>query len=62
MQKLGEVCKKFSITGLVLVGATHALSDAAFLNEYLIANKIETNVVFPLLWMEILDIIIARQV
>jgi 6-phosphofructokinase len=45
MQKLGEVCKKFSITGLVLVGATHALSDAAFLNEYLIANKIETNVV-----------------
>ena len=39
------MCKKFNITGLVLVGATHALSDAAFLNEYLITNKIKTNVV-----------------
>lgn len=28
-----------------MIGATHALSDAAFLNEYLISNKINTNVV-----------------
>lgn len=31
-----EVCDKLSLTGLVLVGATHTLTDAAYLADYLL--------------------------
>lgn len=38
-------CKQNGITGLVLVGATHTLTDAANVSEYFKTNKIDTNVV-----------------
>ena len=34
----------FLITGLVLVGATHTLTDGARLTEYFIQNNIKTNI------------------
>jgi hypothetical protein len=42
---LAESCKKNGITGLVLVGATHTLTDACRLTEYFLENKINTKVV-----------------
>jgi len=33
------------ITGLIIVGATHELTDAMILTEYFLTNKISTNVV-----------------
>jgi diphosphate--fructose-6-phosphate 1-phosphotransferase len=43
--KAAEVCKKLGLTGLVLVGATHTLTDAALLSEYFLANGVDTRVV-----------------
>jgi diphosphate--fructose-6-phosphate 1-phosphotransferase len=42
---LAESCKKHAITGLVLAGATHAITDAARLAEYFLQRDISTNVV-----------------
>jgi 6-phosphofructokinase len=42
---LAESCKKHGITGLVLVGATHTLTDGSRLTEYFLENKISTRVV-----------------
>ena len=42
---LAVSCKKNGITGLVLVGATHTLTDAVRVSEYFKSNKIDTNVV-----------------
>jgi len=42
---LAESCKKHAITGLVLVGATHTLTDAARLTEYFLENEVSTNVI-----------------
>ena len=44
-EKLGQICQKHSITGLILVGATHTMTDACLLTEYFLQNKIDTNVV-----------------
>ena len=40
-----EAVKKHGLTGLVLVGATHTLTDGARLSEYFLSNNIETSVV-----------------
>ena len=42
---LAESCKRNGITGLVLVGATHTLTDGARLTEYFLENKVSTKVV-----------------
>ncbi len=34
------VAKKIGLTGLVLIGATHTLTDAAGLSEYFVANGV----------------------
>lgn len=44
-QRVGEVCEKLGVTGLILVGATATLTDAAYLSQYFIDNKIKTSVI-----------------
>lgn len=41
---MAESCKRHHITGLVLVGATHTLTDGARLTEYFLTNNVKTNV------------------
>jgi len=42
---IAQSCKKHEVTGLVLVGATHTLTDGARLAEYFLANSHETKIV-----------------
>ena len=44
-KKSAEVCKKLNLTGLVLVGATEALTDGVNLSQYFVEQKIETSVI-----------------
>jgi diphosphate--fructose-6-phosphate 1-phosphotransferase len=44
-EPLAKQCKKNGITGLVVVGATHSLTDCIKVSEYFKSNKIDTNVV-----------------
>lgn len=44
-EPLGAQCKANGITGLIIVGATHSLTDAVKVSEYFKVNKIDTNVV-----------------
>jgi 6-phosphofructokinase len=44
-EKLGELCQKHSITGLIMVGATHTMTDASLLTEYFLQKTIKTNVI-----------------
>ena len=45
VDSLAKLCKKHGITGLVLVGATHSLTDAIKISEYFKTTKVDTNVV-----------------
>ena len=45
MYKVGEVCVKQELTGLILVGGVNTLSEAAGLTLHLIENKIRTSVI-----------------
>lgn len=40
-----ESCRKHNITGLILVGATHTLTDTVGLSEEFLRRKIKTGVV-----------------
>jgi diphosphate--fructose-6-phosphate 1-phosphotransferase len=40
-----EVCQKLNLDGLILVGATHTLTDAAHLTEHFILNEVKTAVI-----------------
>jgi len=42
---LAESCKRHGITGLVMVGATHTLTDGARVTEHFLKHKIDTDVV-----------------
>jgi 6-phosphofructokinase len=44
-KQAAHICKTHEISGLVMIGATHTLSDASSLSEYFLANGIETRVV-----------------
>lgn len=44
-EKVKNTCKSLSLDGLVIVGATHALTDAAYLAEYFIAQGEHTKVI-----------------
>ena len=43
-ESLARSCKSNKITGLILVGATHTLTDATKLTEYFKKNNISVNV------------------
>jgi len=43
-ETLAKSCQDRNITGLILVGATHALTDAAKLTEYFMQHKVRTNI------------------
>ena len=40
-----EVCLKLKLDGLVLIGASHTLTDGLILTNYLLSQNINTNVV-----------------
>lgn len=40
-----ETCKKLALDGLVLVGASHSLTDAAHLTDYFLREKIPTRII-----------------
>lgn len=39
------MCQKLSLTGLIIIGATHSLSDAVHLADYFLEKKVNTRVV-----------------
>jgi diphosphate--fructose-6-phosphate 1-phosphotransferase len=45
LKKTKEICEKLNLNGLVIVGATHSLTDSLLLTEYLLANKVKTSVI-----------------
>jgi 6-phosphofructokinase len=45
LTKAAEFVKKHNITGLVVVGATHSLTDSVALAEYFLENAITTRVI-----------------
>ena len=40
-----EACLKHKLTGLIMVGATHTLTDATMVSDYLLSQKIDTRVI-----------------
>jgi len=40
-----KVCKELDLTGLVLVGSTHTLTDGVFLSQYLMTQGLSTRVI-----------------
>lgn len=40
-----ELSKKEGLTGLVMIGATHTLTDAAALSEYFLEHNVDTRVI-----------------
>jgi len=40
--RVAKVCEKHNITGLILVGATHTLTDCASLAEYMMEHETKT--------------------
>ena len=40
-----EACQKLALNGLILVGATHTFTDAAYLTEYFYEQKCDTRVI-----------------
>jgi diphosphate--fructose-6-phosphate 1-phosphotransferase len=45
LAKTVETCKKLELTGLVLVGATHTLTDGVYLSEHFLKIKLSTRVI-----------------
>lgn len=45
LKKLHEVCQEHNLTGLVMVGATHTMTDCAIASQYLLQNNCKTNLV-----------------
>jgi diphosphate--fructose-6-phosphate 1-phosphotransferase len=39
------MCRKLGLTGLILVGATDAMTDAAYLSQYFVEQKVDTSVI-----------------
>lgn len=44
-EKVAAACKKLSLTGLVCVGGTQAMTDCAHLSNYFLKQKVETSVI-----------------
>lgn len=40
-----DTCVKMGLTGLVMVGATHTMTDAAFLANYFLDHDVKTRVI-----------------
>lgn len=45
LQKARGVCEKLKLDGLVLVGATHTMTDALALANYFLQNSVQTRVI-----------------
>ena len=44
-EKTKQICEKLSLDGLVMVGASHSYTDAAYLSNYFIENNVKTRVI-----------------
>ena len=44
-EQTAATCEKLGLTGLVMIGATHTLTDAAMLSEYFLKNNVQTRVI-----------------
>jgi 6-phosphofructokinase len=44
-EKVRATCKSLSLDGLIIIGATHALTDAAYISEYFLAHNEKTKVI-----------------
>ena len=44
-EKVRSTCRSLSLDGLVIVGATHAITDAAYLADYLLSKNEKTRVI-----------------
>ena len=44
-ERVMTVCKELQLSGLVLIGGNRSCTDAAYLSEYLLAQRIETAVI-----------------
>lgn len=45
LEKTKKVCETLKLTGLVLIGASHTLTDAIILTNYFLQNKVTTSVI-----------------
>lgn len=45
LHSAAETCRKLKLSGLVIVGATHTMTDAVYFSEYLLKQKIDTRIV-----------------
>ncbi|CAG9324391.1 unnamed protein product [Blepharisma stoltei] len=44
-RKVKETCEQLDLDGLVVVGATHSLTDAAYLADYFITENVKTKII-----------------
>jgi diphosphate--fructose-6-phosphate 1-phosphotransferase len=44
-EQAANLCQKYKLTGLVMIGATHTLSDACSLSNYFLAKSVPTRVI-----------------
>lgn len=45
LEQAAKVCSELNLTGFVMIGATHTLTDAAFLAEYFLETGVKTKVI-----------------
>lgn len=45
LQKTKKICEELNLNGLIIVGASHSLTDSLLLTEYFITNKLKTSVI-----------------
>jgi len=45
LESTKSVCEKENLDGLVLIGASHTLTDALILSDYFLANKVKTAII-----------------
>lgn len=45
LSKTIEICKTLKLTGLIIVGATHSLTDTTHLTEHFLQHKVDTKVI-----------------
>ena len=45
LEKTKSICQKLNLNGLILVGATHTMTDCLLLTDYFLTNKVKTSII-----------------
>jgi 6-phosphofructokinase len=45
LEKTKAICEKLNLDGLILVGATHTMTDCLLLTDYFISNNVKTSII-----------------